>query len=347
MADHENAGAPTAEPEPESTLEPDHILDESPEIVEIRFTVEPGCHDWRLDRYLQQKIRRLSRTKISQVIRETLTLNGALVTKAGAKVRRGDEVLIRRPLPAEPAVPKDVTVAAEGPGWLALCKPAGLPVHPTARYLHNTLTGVVRERFGPDSGLNMAHRLDRETSGLVLFGRGPEATRALKASFRLGEVKKRYLAIVVGDLTGPLEVSEPIGPALGSAIRIRMGARPDGQPAKTRFEPVARYGSHTLVSALPETGRQHQIRVHLECIGLRLLGDKLYGRPDEFFLTLVEEGLGPAMQAELGFPRHALHAAHLCFPRPDGSLVPEEADSPLPPDLQSFLDSLLPLGGAT
>lgn len=323
--------------------EPDALnqADEAePEIVEIRFTVEPGCHDWRLDRYLQHKIRRLSRTKIALVIRDTLSLNGAPVHKAGVRVHRGDAVLIRRPLPAEPPVPKNVSVVAEGPGWIALDKPAGLPVHPTARYLHNTLTGVVKERFGPGSGLNMAHRLDRETSGVVLFGTGPESTRALKAAFRLGQVRKRYLAIVVGDLPQAHTVDAPIGPAPGSVIRIRMGVRPDGQEARTRFEPLRRYGSHTLVAALPATGRQHQIRVHLEHLGLRLLGDKLYGRPDDFFLTLVEEGLGPAMQAELGHPRHALHAAQLRFPRPDGSGAEDEAEAPLAPDLQAFLAAL-------
>lgn len=325
---------------PAKAIDADVSSDTDPEIVEIRFTVEPGCHDWRLDRYLQHKIRRLSRSKIALIIRDTLSLNGAPVRKSGVKVRRGDAVLIRRPLPEEPPVPKNIAVVGEGPGWLALDKPAGLPVHPTARYLHNTLTGVVKERFGPGSGLNMAHRLDRETSGVVLFGTSPEATRALKASFRQGAVTKRYLAIVEGDLAETRTVDAPIGPALGSVIRIRMGVRPDGQPARTRFEPLQRFGSHTLVTALPETGRQHQIRVHLESLGLRLLGDKLYGRPDDFFLTLVEEGLSPAMQKELGLPRHALHAAYLRFPRPDGQGEKDCAQAPLAPDLIEFLQGL-------
>lgn len=308
-----------------------------PEIVEIRFTVEPSCHDWRLDRYLQHKIRRLSRTKIARIIRETLCLNDVRVTKPGVRVRKGDNVLIRRPLPEEPPVPKNVVVVAQGPGWLAVDKPAGLPVHPTARYLHNTLTGVIKDRFGPDSGLGMAHRLDRETSGLVLFGKDPQATRALKASFRHGTVRKRYLALVTGDLAAPCTVDKPIGPAVGSVIRIRMGVRPDGLPARTHFEPLRRLGTGTLVAALPETGRQHQIRVHLEAIGHPVMGDKMYGRPDDFFLSLVEEGLTPAMEAELGLSRHALHAAHLRFPRPDGSGVMDEAEAPLPEDMATAL----------
>ncbi len=313
---------------------------EHPEIIEIHFTVEPGCHDWRLDRYLQHKIKRLSRSKIARVIRETLTLNGDPVRKPGVRVRRGDAILIRRPLPEEPDVPRNVEVIAEGPGYLAVDKPAGLPVHPTARYLHNTLTGVIRERFGPDSGLNMAHRLDRETSGVVLFGRDPEATRALKAFFRRGEVHKRYLALVHGDLAGPEEVDAPLGPAPGSVIRIRMGVCPDGQPARTAFRPLKRLGDFTLVEARPATGRQHQIRVHLERLGLPLVGDKLYGHPDAFFLELVEDGLTPNLRRQLWLPRHALHAAAVRFPLPDGSGRRTVVEAPLPADLSRFIDAL-------
>jgi 23S rRNA pseudouridine1911/1915/1917 synthase len=312
----------------------------SPEIIEVRFTVEPSCHRWRLDHYLRHKIRRLSRNRIAQVIRETLTLNGRPVHKPGVRVRRGDAILIQRPAPVEPDVPRQVTLVARGPGFVAVDKPAGLPVHPTARYLHNTLTGVIRERFGPQSGLNMAHRLDRETSGLVLFGTDPESTRALKASFRRGEVRKRYVALVRGRLEQPRRVEAPIGPAPGSEIRIRMGVRPDGRPACTRLRPLERLGDFTLLEARPETGRQHQIRVHLEHLGMPVVGDKLYGHPDAFFLELVENGLTAQLRETLLLPRHALHAAALRFPRPDGSRHATRVEAPLPDDLTRLIARL-------
>lgn len=311
-----------------------------PDLIEVRFQVEPACAGWRLDRYLQHKIPRLSRTRIARIIREISTLNGSPVRKPGVRVGLGDQILILRPAPVEPPVPRQIEVAAEGAGYLAINKPAGLPVHPSARYLRNTLTEVMRERFGADTPLRMAHRLDRETSGLVLFGTNAEATRRLKAFFRQGRIQKTYLAIVQGVLRSSEQVDAPIGPAPGSSIRIRMGVVPGGHPAVTRFVPVRALGDYTLVEAHPRTGRQHQIRVHLEALGLHLVGDKLYGHPDDFFLELVEQGLTQRIQAELLHPRHALHAARLSFPLPDGSERPERVEAPLAEDLRDLLTRL-------
>jgi 23S rRNA pseudouridine1911/1915/1917 synthase len=310
------------------------------DVIEVFFQVEPSCHGWRLDRYLQHKIKRLSRTRIAQVIRQLTTLNGTPARKPGLRVRRGDEILIRRPAPVEPEVPRHFEVLAEGPGYLAVAKPAGLPVHPTARYLNNTLTALIRERYGPDSGINMAHRLDRETSGVVLFGTNPAATRQLKLAFRDGLVKKRYLAVVHGDLAEPTLVELPLGPAPGSVIRIRMGILEGGKSSRTQLNPLQRYGSHTLVQALPVTGRQHQIRVHLEAVGHAVVGDKLYGHPDDFFLGLIETGVTPELSAVLQLDRHALHAAGIRFPVPDDSGTEAEVEAPLPPDLNQFLERL-------
>ncbi|MFH2009529.1 MAG: RluA family pseudouridine synthase [bacterium] len=323
------------------------MVEQDQDIIEIRFQVEPSCHGWRLDRYLQHKVKRLSRTRIAQVIRQLLLLNGSPAHKPGIRVRRGDELLIRRPTPVEPDVPRTFEVLADGPGYLAVSKPAGLPVHPTARYLNNTLTALIRERYGPDSGINMAHRLDRETSGIVLFGTNPAATRQLKLAFRDGLVQKRYLAVVHGDLAEPALVDLPLGPAPGSVIRIRMGVLEGGQPACTRLEPLRRYGTHTLVQASPVTGRQHQIRVHLEALGHALVGDKLYGHPDDFFLGLIETGVTPELATVLQLERHALHAARIRFPVPDGSGTEAEVEAPLPPDLRRFLQRLDTAAAAT
>ena len=310
------------------------------DLIEITFTVEPNCDGWRLDRYLQMKIKRLSRTRIAQVIRQILTMNGQPVRKPGVKVKRGDEILILRPAPQEPEVPRHFTVIAQGPGYLAVDKPAGLPVHPTAHYLKGTLTALIKERYGPDSGINMAHRLDRETSGIVLFGTDREATRRLKNAFRDRRVKKQYLALVHGDLAQRCEVDQPIGPAPGSVIRLRMGVRPDGQPASTEFTPLQRLGEHTLVQATPRTGRQHQIRVHLEHLGLRLVGDKLYGHPDDFFLGLIETGVNAYLASQLIMSRQALHASGLQFPIPDGSGRTAHVEAPLPNDIAEMIERL-------
>lgn len=314
--------------------------DVDPDIIEIHFTVEPQYTGWRLDRYLQLRIKRLSRTRIAEMIRRILTLNGATVRKPGVRIKRGDRILIRRPMPVEPDVPRHFEELARGPGYLAVHKPAGLPVHPTARYLNNTLTAVIREHYGADSGLNMAHRLDRETSGVVLFGTDPAATRTLKLAFQDGLVKKRYLALVHGDLRDGCVVDAPLGPAKGSAIRLRMGVRADGQASHTELAIVQRFGEHTLVEARPHTGRQHQIRVHLEHLGHPVVGDKLYGHPDSFFLALVAHGVTPPMHERLMLDRHALHAAAIRFPLPDGSGQEAQVEAPLPADLEKLIARL-------
>ncbi len=320
--------------------EPPDLTDGEPDIIEIRFTVEPQYDGWRLDRYLQLRHKRLSRTRIAEIIRRLTSVNGIKARKPGIRVKRDDRVLIRRPAPVEPDVPRHFEELARGPGYLAVHKPAGLPVHPTARYLNNTLTALIREHYGADSGVNMAHRLDRETSGVVLFGTDPASTRRLKLSFQQGQVVKTYLVLVHGDLAEERVVDAPLGPAPGSVIRLRMGVRPDGQASLTRLVPLRRFGEHTLVRAHPHTGRQHQIRVHLEHLGYPVVGDKIYGHPDSFFLSLVENGMTPELAEQLSLPRHALHAASIRFPIPDDSGAEAQVDAPLPQDLVAFIDRL-------
>jgi 23S rRNA pseudouridine1911/1915/1917 synthase len=177
-------------------------------------------------------------------------------------------------------------------------KPAGLPVHPSASYHRHTLTQLMRTRLGAGHGWEMAHRLDRETSGVMVLGRqrGGSA-RALKRAFFAREVEKVYWALCHGCLEGQVRIDMSIGPCKGSAIRIKMGPRAmddDGLAAATTVRPLAR-GEHrgepiTLVEARPETGRQHQIRVHLAEIGHPLLGDKLYGLDEARFLAIVDGG---------------------------------------------------------
>jgi 23S rRNA pseudouridine1911/1915/1917 synthase len=329
--------APDADPD-----DPEDAPEDPAEVewIENRFVVEPNYREVRLDRYLQVKLKRLSRTRIARVIREALTLNDSPVKKPGVHLRPGDRILIRRIAPPEPEVPRYFAVLAEGPTWIAIDKPAGLPMHPTARYYHNTLTALVKERWPPPEAVHLAHRLDRETSGVVLHGRGTEATRELKAAFRFGRVQKCYWAIVHGDLAEEVLVDQPIGPRLGSAIRLKMGVRPDGAPAQTAIVPLERFGTYTLVEARPRTGRQHQIRVHCEHLGHPVVGDKLYGHPDAFFLELMEEGLLPWMRAALGLPRQALHARWVRFPVPGQGGTTAEATAPLPADLVDFLARL-------
>ena len=198
---------------------------------------------------------------------------------------------------------------------------------------------MLRERF-PDESLYVAHRLDRETSGLLLVARTKAAESTLKKAFARRLISKRYLAIVHGALEiaddAPLILDQPIGPA-GSAVRVRMAicALTDGGlTARTEVRTLRRAGPYTLVECRPHTGRQHQIRVHLWAAGYPIVGDKLY--PDEdAFLAWAEHG-DAGIKDRLPLLRHALHAAGLRFPHPVTG-APVEVDSPLPDELAAFL----------
>jgi 23S rRNA pseudouridine1911/1915/1917 synthase len=306
-------------------------------VLEHRFTVENECHGWRLDHFLMKRMPRLSRARIQRVIRGDLDVDGVRETRPARTVLAGQRVAFRRPAPAEPEAPRTFRVAYEDARFYALDKPAGLPIHPTARYHYNTLTAVLRERF-PGEALQVCHRLDRETSGLLVVARDREAGAAVKRAFARRLVEKRYLAIVHGALDGELTIDAPLGLA-GGRVRVQMAVKPlaqGGLPSLTRVRPLRRCGRYTLVEARPETGRQHQIRAHLAHAGHAIVGDKLY--PDDApFIEWADHGMSPGLLVRLTLPRHALHAAHVALPHPaTGERV--AIDSPLPADLAALLD---------
>jgi 23S rRNA pseudouridine1911/1915/1917 synthase len=307
-------------------------------VVEVSFTVEPNYAGWRLDRYLCEKIRRLSRVRVQRILRTALV--SEIPLKASTRVWPGLTFRLRRRSLVEPATPENLREVYRDEALLVLDKPAGLPIHPTARYHHGTVVGLLLRQHGPAFQAAPAHRLDRETSGLLVCGRTLEASRALMRAFQGGGVEKEYLAIVEG--RPPQDAFTVDAPLLEGTATIRIAVRvdPSGRPARTRFEVVQRFNRgaepFALVRCLPETGRQHQIRVHLQWAGFPLVGDKMYGPDPGYFDRFSRHCLEPEAWARLRLPRHALHAARLCFPHPrSGDTMAFTA--PLPEDLAGFL----------
>ena len=217
---------------------------------------------------------------------------------------------------------------------IAFSKPPNLLCHPVGSTFVWGLINIARERF-PGEDLHLAHRLDKETSGVVVMARCPETNRRLKAAFKARRVVKRYLAIVRGEVDfQKRRVDLPIGRDPLSPIRMKMGIVADGQEARTEFVVKERLPGLTLLECRPLSGRTHQIRVHLEAIGHPLLGDKIYGQPPEVFLSIWEKRPLPDLDERLGHPRHCLHASEILFDLEDGV---RKYAAPLAGDMQDLL----------
>lgn len=299
-----------------------------------RFLVGPKDRGKRLDRFLQERIPGLSRTRIQRAIDERVALSWSVAARPATPVVPGGEVEVRPRRLDE--VPLDVVipVLSRGASWLAVDKPSGIPVHPVHRVLENSLIRILRRQEG-DPELRLAHRLDAETTGVLLVCRTPDAARRMARAFLHGEVRKEYLAIVAGvmpDDHGTIEL--PIGDATGSRVWERRETG-HGQPACSDFTVERRFRDRTLVRVRPRTGRRHQIRVHLAAIGHPILGDLLYGRPDTHYLARLR-GAGDPRESDGGPRRQMLHCAGLAFPDPDGA-GPCEVVAPVPGDFAAHL----------
>ena len=316
------------------------------DFVEVPFTVEPNYAGWRLDRYLCAKLTRLSRTRAQRLIEKSLVCERPL--KASTLVTPGLHFRLRHRAAEEPPTPTELPEVFRDDWLLVLDKPAGLPIHPTARYHKGTLVSLLRQRLAPGEQADPAHRLDRETSGLVVCGRTTEASRRLMNLFARGEVHKEYLAVTEGaPEADAFEVDAPI--AEGTEL-IRIAVRVDaavGKPSRTRFQVVERFERggerFALVRAFPETGRQHQIRIHLQVAGYPVVGDKMYGPDPGYFDRFSKYRLEPEAWDRLRLPRHALHAARIGFAHP-GTGKEVAFESPLPADLGAFIRAQTPTG---
>lgn len=246
----------------------------------------------------------------------------------------------------EPKTPRSYGVLYEDDEVLAVLKPPGLPVHPTATYHRNTLTSLLARDYGEECTPQIAHRLDRETSGIVVCGKTREAEVALKRRFETRNVDKEYIAITRGCIeadTGTIEL--PLG-AAEQGPHVLMAVREDGADASTRYEVLERREGErpmTRVRLFPKTGRQHQLRVHLAAIGHPIVGDKLYGpQGHEPFLELIDTGWSQELLRRLEHPRHALHAARLVIAHPSRE-EPLVLETPVASDMTDLWRSAEPL----
>lgn len=307
-------------------------------MVDIPFEVFANEHGLRADLFLSRRMKRMSRSLAARVIElgGVRKEPGGVLAKASVKVHAGDRLILRRKkLEEAPTDDLAVPVVHADERIVAVSKPGNLVVHPTASAYHRTLIRIMRTRLA-DERLDLAHRIDKETSGLVLMARDFEAASDLTQQFARREVEKAYLAVVRGvpeRRTFSIEVPLRLVPDSETSVMMEPGGARD-QPALTEVRVLATSEGVAVVEARPKTGRQHQIRVHLAHAGHPILGDKLYYLGDErFFIAAIRPDYPrEELRSTLGHDRQALHAWQMGFRHP-GSRAEMILTAPPPPDL--------------
>jgi len=206
----------------------------------------------------------------------------------------------------------------EDDGLLVINKPAGLVCHPTKKDAHSSLVGRVRLYLGAATRPHLVNRLDRETSGVIVVAKDPEAAGVLGKIWETRAVAKQYLAIVHGHVRQAQGVIDaPLGKDERSKVAIKDCVRADGAPAQTEFRVERRFtraeGDFSWLTIVPRTGRKHQIRIHLAHLGHPIVGDKLYGGDEGIYLAFVRNQLTPEQRDRLILPNQALHASEVRF----------------------------------
>ena len=317
-----------------------------PTILQSR--VPPRLAGATLLGYLLTRFRYQSEAGWSERIGDgRVTVNGS---RAGVdlRVRQGDVVAYAVEL-NEPAVDARIEIIHADPVFVVAIKPGQLPSHADGNFIRNTfihlLTGMIPPR-GEDDALRLVHRLDRETSGLMVVARDKAAHANLMSQFAAGTVGKEYLAIARGWVEqDTFEVAGWIGRDPASAVSVRHAlfpaAVPGAKSSLTLFTRERDLPGATLLRCVPKTGRTNQIRVHLASIAHPVVGDKLYGRTDEEFLAFirhVKAGGDAAYAGHAETPRQMLHAAGLSFAHPVTG-VRLEFSAPVPADFAAYLDA--------
>ncbi len=225
-------------------------------------------------------------------------------------------------------------IVQEDENLLVVNKPGWLVCHPSKNGPMSSLVGVVKAYTGLEK-LHLVARLDRETSGLVVFAKRPAVARKFQMAIQDRIVKKTYLALLEGMLTESRQVDAPIARRRGGPVFVKSEVREDrsSQQAVTGFYPQHSTGGYTFCKVRPETGRKHQIRVHAEHIGHRVVGDKIYGPDETLYIEFIEKGWTARHEGMLPMKRQALHCYRYDFEFPDGTVG---FTAPLPDDMQAF-----------
>jgi len=311
----------------------------SPKFQTHQIAFPPESAGRRLDQALAQLLPQYSRTRIQRWIEEGAVRVNGLAVKARDVVVGGQSATVEARLPEETGVAAQempLDIVHQDAAVLVLNKAPGVVVHPGAGNREHTLQNALlahdpKLKRVPRAGL--VHRIDKDTSGLLVVARTLESQTALVKMLAAHEIEREYLALCTGLMTGGGTVDEPIG--RHRTQRIKMAVRSDGRAAVTHYRVEKKFRAHTLARVRLETGRTHQIRVHLAHVGYPIVGDPVYGGRRR-----LPAGASPTLKSALeSFRRQALHAERLSFTHPRSG-KPVSYTAPLPADLRELLGAL-------
>jgi len=308
---------------------------ENQQSTEIIFTINKSQCGQRLDIFLAQSDVDISRSHVKCMIEEGDVLVNGKEPKVSQKLKEGDVIILTQRPPIEAVavaqnIPLDIVY--EDAAIIVINKPAGMVVHPAPGNADNTLVNALLFHCHDLSGIGgvlrpgIVHRLDKDTSGLIVAAKSDDAHRHLSAQFEKHEVQKKYLALVWGNTKDKQgEIVKPVG--RHTIDRKKMSTTTKrGKEALTFWKVIERYGVATLLEVEIKTGRTHQIRVHLSDLRYPIIGDAVYGSA----ANRIQNIANPALKAQIKtFNRQALHAAYLSFVHPlTGKRVEFSADMP-------------------
>jgi 23S rRNA pseudouridine1911/1915/1917 synthase len=299
----------------------------------INFRFEKQTHE-RLDKFLTESLPEFSRSRIQGLIANGhVDVNGQAAKKTGQSLENGFDVTIRIPPPvATDLIAEDIPldIVFENDELMVINKPAGMVVHPAAGHPSGTLVNAVLgydsdiEGIGGEERPGVVHRLDKQTSGLILIAKNERAHRWLQDQFRLRKVEKTYLALVDGKPPTPAgRVEAYIGRDPKHRKRMAVVSEKKGREAISEYQTLESFKSHTLLEFHPLTGRTHQIRLHCAFLKCPIVGDEVYGRKSQ----------------SVEIERHFLHAYRLKIILP-GEKSPKIFEAALPDDLENVLNRL-------
>ncbi len=315
------------------------IIEQENQIIES--TVTEKYSQLRIDKYLSERFPYQSRTQWQKEIKaKKISINGEIIKSINIKIKNGDKISYETRNLEEPEIDPNFTILYEDEYILAINKSGNLPVHPSGRFFNHTLSMLLKKQYG----INYIpiHRLDRETTGVILFSKTSEAASEFHKHFE--NFNKHYTAITHGLIKEKkFTVNMPIGPDLDSPVRKKRAAYEAAEEsAKTHFKLLDTFwdesgkDAYSVVQARLTTGRLHQIRVHLQYAGFPILGDKIYGLDDTFYLEFIDTGMTTSLIEKIKFPRCALHSMRIEFHHPfkEKNMTIE---APLPEDMASFI----------